>query len=469
MPAFSQDLFLYTLGLIGAVIMISALFSGVIERTGVPQVAVFLGIGALIGPAGLQLMHAGVDSPILRVVSTLSLALVLFTDAVSLNLKEVREQKRLSFLILGPGTLLTAALIALLAHWMLGLHWALAAILGAALSSTDPVLLRGFLKRPGLDPTVRQALRLESGMNDAVLLPVVLVAIAMYSSGGLSPQQWGWLAVDMLVFSPGIGALVAWTAVNLLEIVRRRTGVRRDYESIYSLGVAFAAFAGAEAVHGSGFLAAFAAGLTISALDVQLCDCFLEYGETTAEMALLFTFVLFGASVVWSGFDILSPTTLGFTGLVFLARPAAFIPALLPARTPWRNRAVIAWFGPRGLSSLLLVLLAVFAGVRGTASELVPICSLVVLCSILVHGFSPIFLPKTEVKEVPDSGEFITIEKYKEEIANGEPIFAIDARTERSLDAEAPANSIRVDPERPAESARAASIPIDHTLAVLCA
>ena len=469
MPAFSQELFLYTLGLIGAVIIISALFSGVIERTGVPQVAVFLGIGALIGPAGLHLIQAGVDSPILRVVSTLSLALVLFTDAVSLNLREVREQKLLSFLIVGPGTLLTATVIGLLAYSMLGLHPALAAILGAALSSTDPVLLRGFLKRPSLDPTVRQALRLESGMNDAVLLPVVLVAIAMYTSGGLSSDQWGWLALDMLVFSPGIGALVAWTAVSLIEFARRRIGVRRDYESIYSLGVAFAAFAGAEAVHGSGFLAAFAAGLTIAALDVGLCDCFLEYGETTAEMALLFTFVLFGASVVWSGFDVLSPITLVFTGLVFLVRPAALIPSLLPAQTSWRNRWLIAWFGPRGLSSLLLVLLAVFAGIRGAATELVPICSLVVLCSIVIHGFWPVFLPKTKTQELPNSREYITIETYKEALANGEPILAIDARTERSLDSEAPANSIRIDPERPVESARAASVPLDHTLAVLCA
>ena len=159
-------------------------------------------------------------------------------------------------------------------------------------------------------------------MNDAVLLPFVLVAIAMYTSGGLGTEEWAQLAVDMLILSPGIGALVAVTAVGMLEFVRRRTGVRRDYESIYSLGIAFAAFAGAEAVHGSGFLSAFAAGLTISALDVELCDCFLEYGETTAEMALLFTFVLFGASVVWTGFSVLSPSTLLFTGLVFLARPS---------------------------------------------------------------------------------------------------------------------------------------------------
>ena len=132
MPAFSPELFLYTLGLIGIVIVISALFSGVIERTGVPQVAVFLALGAIIGP-GLGLLEAGVDSPILRVVATLSLALVLFTDAVSLNLKEVREHKWLAFLVVGPGTIMTAAIIALLVWKFIGLHPALAVILGAAL------------------------------------------------------------------------------------------------------------------------------------------------------------------------------------------------------------------------------------------------------------------------------------------------------------------------------------------------
>ena len=192
-------------------------------------------------------------------------------------------------------------------------------------------------------------------MSDAVLLPVVLGAIAFSTRNGMAAAEWVKLSLETLVLGPALGALIAFTSIEMLQLVRKRTGVRRDYESIYSLGVAFAAFAAAEAVHGSGFLAAFAAGLTISALDVELCDCFLEYGQTTAEMALLFTFVLFGTSVVWTAFSIVTPVTLLFAGLVFLARPAALIPALLPARTTWRSRALIAWFGPRsGLSSLLL-------------------------------------------------------------------------------------------------------------------
>src|SRR3712207_2243045 len=104
MAPFNPELFLSTLALIGAVIVVSALLSGFVERTGLPQVAIFLALGAAIGPLGLGLLDAGVNSPILRVVATLSLVLVLFTDAVSLDLRSVREHKLLSTLVLGPGT-----------------------------------------------------------------------------------------------------------------------------------------------------------------------------------------------------------------------------------------------------------------------------------------------------------------------------------------------------------------------------
>lgn len=461
MPAFSQELFLLTLGLIAAVILVSALFSGAVERTGVPQVLVFLAIGALIGPPGFDWVDAGIDSPILRVVSTLSLALVLFTDAVSLNFSEIREHKLLAALVLGPGTIVSAALVSLAAWGVLGLHPALAAILGASLSSTDPVLLRPFLKHPGLDVRIRQALRLESGMNDALLLPVVLVAVAIYTAGGLSARDWGQMAWTMLVLSPGAGVLTALAAIGLLEWVRRLSGIRRDYESIYSLGVAFAAFAAAEAFHGSGFLAAFAAGLTISALDVKLCDCFLEYGETTAEMALLFTFVLFGTSVLWSGFTVFSPRTAVFAALVFLARPAAFLPALLPARIPGRVSGLIAWYGPRGLSSLLLVLIAAFSGVR-EAAGLVALCSFVVMCSIVLHGFSPLLLGRRAPAASSDESEFLTVETLGEAI----PVDARSARTWTPVTAE---GAVRVDPDRPVASAQQAGLPRGRTLAVFCA
>src|SRR5690242_6474861 len=107
--AFSAESFVATLALVGSVIVIAALLSGLIERVALPQVAVFLAVGAVLGPAGLGLLNITLASPILRVVATLSLALVLFTDAVSLSIAEIRRHGLLTLLVVGPGTLLTAA------------------------------------------------------------------------------------------------------------------------------------------------------------------------------------------------------------------------------------------------------------------------------------------------------------------------------------------------------------------------
>src|SRR4030095_14786798 len=296
MEPLSPQFFILTLALVGVVIIVAALLSGLIDRSDVPQVGVFLALGAILGPARLQLLDVSLESPMLRVVATLSLVLVLFTDAVSLSIAEVRQHRFLAFLVVGPGTLLSATLVALAAWWPLDLSLLAPAMIGAALPSTDRVMLRGLFKRPGLPQAVRLALRLESGLDDIVLLPVILMTMGYLSHGGNLGLEASRLALELFLLGPGAGVAVGLLSLGALELVRRKTGVRRDYESLYSLGVAFAAYAAAEAVHGSGFLAAFCAGLTIAAMDVELCDCFLEYGQTTAEMALLLTFILFGSS-----------------------------------------------------------------------------------------------------------------------------------------------------------------------------
>ena len=412
MNAFSAESFAAALALVGIVILISALLSGLIERSGLPQVAVFLALGAALGPAGLGVLNLTLDSPTLRVVATLSLALVLFTDAVALNIAEVRKNALLALRVLGPGTLLSAAVVAFVGWLLLGLSLPAAVILGAALASTDPVLLRGLLRRRDIPPSARHALQLESGLNDVVLLPVVIVAM-VFMQGGASLNAAGWakLGLNLFILGPGAGVAVGLLAVAALDLVRRKIGVRRDYESLYSLGVAFTAFAAAEAVHGSGFLAAFAAGLTIATLDVELCDCFIEYGSVTAEMALLFTFVLFGSSLIWTGLTVMSGATLIFAAFVLLIRPPIYFLSLIGSGIDRRSCLIIGWFGPRGLSSLLLILLPVFAGVPGS-DTLFAICSLVVLLSVLLHGGSPLVLTRlasrrqrAEAAQVPPSPE----------------------------------------------------------------
>jgi NhaP-type Na+/H+ or K+/H+ antiporter len=391
---FSTEAFVAALAIIGIVIVVSALLSGLIDKSGLPQVAVFLAIGAALGPAGLGVIDVTLESHTLRVVATLSLTLVLFTDAVALNISEVQRHATLALRVLGPGTLLSAALGGFAGWWLLGLPAPAAAVLGAALASTDPVLLRGLLRRRDIPGNARQALQLESGLNDAVLLPVVLVAMAfMGQHGPADAAAWAKLGLNLFVLGPGAGVAVGLVAVAALDLIRKRIGVRRDYESLYSLGVAFTAFAAAEAVHGSGFLAAFAAGLTIAALDVELCDCFLEYGGVTAEMLLLFTFVLFGTSLIWTAFTVITGATLLFAVIIILIRPPVYLLSLYRSRVDKRGQLVIAWFGPRGLSSLLLILLPAFAGIPGT-ERMFAICCLVVLISVVLHGGSPMLLAR---------------------------------------------------------------------------
>jgi len=415
MNTFTAETLAAMLAIVGVVIVVSALLSGLIERSGLPQVGVFLALGAVLGPAGLGLLDISLDSGELRLVATLSLALVLFTDAVSLNVAEVRRRSSLALRLLGPGTLLTAALIALAGWWLLELAPAAAAILGAALASSDPVLLRGLLRRRDIPADARHALQLESGLNDVVLLPVVLVAMAFLNEGARpGGAVIAKLGLDLFILGPGAGILIGLLGVAALDLVRKRLGVRRDYESLYSLGIAFTAFAAAEAVHGSGFLAAFAAGVTIAALDVELCDCFVEYGGVTAEMLLLLTFVLLGSSLIWSGFTVVNGPVLLFTAIALLIRTPVYLLSLIGSGVDTRGRLLIAWFGPRGLSSLLLILLPVFAGLPG-GGQLFAVCSLVVLVSVVLHGGSPMLLARAARRRArKESAEAAGVEVARE-------------------------------------------------------
>ena len=487
-----HDPFVAAVALIGLVIIAASLLSGAVERSGAPQVAIFLLLGAMLGPAGLGVVEFSLESESLEVLATLALVLVLFSDAISVDVGEVREQRRLAALILGPGTVLPAALIALAAWFLLGLPPAGAAILGAALASTDPVLLRTLVRSPALPPPARLALRLESGINDVILLPVVVLAMLALGTGDTSDSDVSRRVIGLFVLGPALGVGVGYIAIALLDRVRSKAGVRRDYESLYALGVAFTAFAAAESVGGSGFLAAFAGGLTVAAMDVELCDCFLDYGEASAEMFLLLTFVAFGASVIWSGFQVADGMTLAFAAIALGLRTAVLIPVLRLGGVEARSRRLIAWLGPRGLSTLLLALLPVFAGVEG-AVRLFQITCLVVLFSVLLHGGGiAIFLRRARSdqvpapatrggepeaisfghvsREAPELPEKITIEELRDLEERGEPVTLLDVRTERSYrDSAAMARgAIRMPPDDAVRLARERRLDPDANLVLYC-
>ena len=488
--------FYTTVALLGLVIVVASLLSGALERSGLPLVAAFLGLGALLGPAGLGVADFDLGSPTLQVLAILGLTLVLFSDAVTVDTKEVRTRFALVWRMLGPGTLLPAIIIAIAARLLLHLSVPAAAILGAALASTDPVLLRTVLRAKELPESARVALRLESGMNDVVLVPIVVLSMLLLRpEGGPAPREVARTVVGLFLLGPVLGGVIGWLGITVLVHVRERFGVRRDYESLYALGLAFSAFAAAEAVDGSGFLAAFAAGLVVSAQDVELCDCFLEYGEATAEMLLLLTFVAFGTSLIWTGFLVADGPTLLFALIALVARTVVLYPMLGAAGVRGRDRRLTAFFGPRGLSSLLLALLPVFAGIPG-AESLIRVTCLVALLSLVVHGGliglflrgnapprETIRLTRPAHRELPtvqpaatpaprdDASARITVDEVQELQQRGEPVIIVDSRAERSYaqdDLQA-AGAVRVPPDDPVRAATALRLSQHATLVVYCA
>jgi NhaP-type Na+/H+ or K+/H+ antiporter len=487
--------FVTSVALIGIVIVVASLLSGLIERSGFPLVAIFLLIGAAIGPWGLGIADVGFHSPALHALAMLGLALLLFSDAVTLDTKQLRPRRFLIWRLIGPGTLVPAAITALAAWVLLGLSGPAAAILGAALASTDPVLLRTVLRSKALPEAPRIALRLETGMNDVVLLPIVLLSMLLLPGGrtdvitsAAGGTQIGRSLLGLFVLGPVLGALVGWVGISALASIRERVGVRRDYESLYALGLAFTSFALAEAAGGSGFVAAFVAGLLVAARDVELCDCFLEYGEATAEMLLLLTFVALGTTLIWLGLGSLNWRIILFAVIALIARPLALYPMLAGLNLNTRDRRLISVFGPRGLSSLLLALLPVFAGIPN-AEEIFTFTSVVVLLSIVVHGGgTAFFLRKSHVAGLANAPEVlaplsratavvepapirITIDEMKALQSAGEPVVIVDARSTRTYDSDplAAVGSVRLQPDDPVRDATEQRLSKHANLVVYCA
>ena len=389
--------FVTVVAFLAGVLTLSALVSGLVERAPISFPLVFLGLGFLMGEQGLGFLHVGAHDPVLEAVATISLALVLFLDALKLRSDE--SGWLVPALVLGPGTLLTIAVIAGAAYALFAVGPLAAVLLGTILSSTDPVVLRDVTRDHRIPRSVRRTLSIEAGTNDAVILPIVLVLIALLrgGAGGASGAggggaagsvDWASLVVRLFILSPAVGLVIGGAGAWLMARVDARLGIRREFQALYGLGLVLAAYAGGQAVQGDGFLAAFAAGAGVVAFDLELCDCFLEYGEVTAEMAMLLAFILFGAllsSLLAVGAAPLGPALALAAVALFVARPAAMGLVLAGATMSRHAKLFIAWFGPRGLSSLLLALLAVIGEVP-EAERLLAIVGVVVIASVLLHG-----------------------------------------------------------------------------------
>jgi sodium/hydrogen antiporter len=463
------------LGLIAGVLVVSALAAGLVERAPLSFPMLFLGLGFVIGDRGLELISIDLDNAVLRVVAVVTLSLVLFLDAINLEFTELRRDWLAPFLVLGPATLLVAGLLAGAGMLLLGLSVVPAALLGTVLASTDPVVLRDVLRDRRIPRSVRRTLSVEAGTNDVVVLPIllVLIAIAHVDLGGAA--EWLRFLGQLLVLGPAAGFAVGAAGSWVMGRVDERFQIRREYQSLYGIGLVLGAFVTGEAVGGDGFLAAFAAGLAATAFNQTLCDCFLEFGQVIAETTMLVAFVLFGALLSTLVGEVPLLTTLALAGLaIFIIRPVAVRSVLWLGRANLSRyaRQFIAWFGPRGLNSLLFALLVVAEGVPG-GEELFALIGVVVLVSVVAHGvtatpFSRWYARRARRETLaeeragtagelftqsPDDVPRVTPAELAERLAGPNPPVVLDvrSRSEYERDGVRIPGSVRVLPDQVAE------------------
>ena len=440
--------------LIAIVLLATPLISGLVDRSPLSFAFLFLLLGLAIGEGGLGLIELDSHSLVLEIVATLTLALVLFLDAVKLQIDELRRRWLVPVLVLGPGTLIIIGLGAGSLAWLIGLPVLVAFMGGAILASTDPVVLREVIRDTRIPRSIRQALRIEAGMNDVVVLPTILILIAVATSASSSFGEWTTFIAQLLLLGPALGFVVGGVGSWAIFQIDSKMPIRRELQSIYGLGLVLGAYAAGTAVGGDGFLAAFAAGLAVVLLNQTLCDCFLEYGEVTSEMAMLLSFILFG--IVLSGILPEAPLwqSLVLAALVILViRPLSLGLVLLRAKMSWEARGFIAWFGPRGLNSLLLTLLVVQASLDD-AELLLAVVGIVVIASTVLHGASATPLTSwyarriqnavhEEERESDAAGIFeghdeevsrVTVEQLHEQLQSAEPPIVLDVRSRMSYE-----------------------------------
>ncbi len=474
--------------LFATVLTLSALASGLVERAPISFPMIFLGLGFLLGERGFGILSVGSHDVTLEVIATLSLSFVLFLDAVKLRFDEVGQDWRVPALSLGPGTLLIIGMVALASSVLMGTGLIASLLVGAILSSTDPVVLRDVVRDTRIPRSIRRALSVEAGMNDIVVLPIILVLIAISKAEAGGVMDWLIFLGQLFIVGPAAGFAVGAVGSWLVNEVDARFRISREYQALHGVGLVLAAFAAGTGVGGDGFLAAFAAGLAVSVLNHELCDCFLEYGEVTAEITMLLAFILFGALLsTLVGTIALLPALLFALIVIGLARPLALGLVLLPATMSRGARAFIGWFGPRGLNSLLFALLLVHGGIAD-AERLLTIIGVVVIVSVVAHGASAAPLAawygRVRARETlaeeregtaaglfrPEAGEVLrlTPEELAGQLEGPAPPIVLDVRTSSQYDRDATRipGSVRALPDRVAEWA--ASQELDRLVVAYC-
>lgn len=338
-----------------------------------------------------KLLNLSVDSEVVDIIATTTLVFVLFTDASRIDFKVLRQQYELPVRLLGIGlplTILLGSLFAIALFPQLNL-WEAAAV-ATVLAPTDAALGQAVVNSPNVPVRIRQALNIESGLNDGICLPILLIFLSLAEVGGeQATTNWGSFAFWQLTMGPALGILVGYLGGQLIAVTARSHWMNENYQRLSLLSLAALAYCFAESVGGNGFIAAFCAGLTLGNTNRDLCPRLYEYGETEGQFFILVTFVIFGGLMVLPVMTQLRGSVI-FYALLSLtaARLLGVAISLTGMKMRWDTQLFLGWFGPRGVASILYVLLVLNReNIQGREQIFVIVVS-TVLISIFAHGLT---------------------------------------------------------------------------------
>lgn len=371
--------------IVGLLLVASAAVSGLINGT-VLSVSVF-SVAAGAALAGLDVVTVHPESETVLELIELALMVTLLADGLlverELLLKNWGPPAR-ALVIAMPVTLVLLAIGAKLLFSEFS--WPEAFLLGSVLSATDPVVSSAVVSAKQVPERIRHTLNLESGLNDGLAVPFVLFFLVLASPGGNAATE-GLQVVGEAFTGALMGAVIGLGAGRLVPFVPGG-GISHRYQGIYVLGLGLFAYGLAEATIGNGLIAVFVTGITLGVADHDLPDDVDEFTESVSAVFQVLTFFVFGALIVGVAFAGTVPALVAFVVFALLiARPVAVSLSFVRASLPGVQRAFIAWFGPKGVASMLFALLVLDSDVLH-ASLIFQIAAFTIIASIIAHGLT---------------------------------------------------------------------------------
>lgn len=380
------------LALLAAFTLIYSSIAGRLERSWISGPIIFTLFGVLIGPVALDLHSLEIDREGVRLLAELTLAMVLFTDAAGADIGVLKRARELPARLLLIGLPLTILLGIGVAMLLFGdLSFFAMAILATMLAPTDAALGKAVVSNEKVPAKIRQGLNVESGLNDGICVPVLLMflALALGQAGEEGPLS---LALGLIVEEIGIGLAVGlgvtWVAARLLKLARGRGWLTHTWIQVPVVALALSCFAIAQSLGGSGFIAAFMGGILFGMLARDERDEFLRAAEGTGDTLALLTWVIFGTAVVGQSFGDFGWTVVLYSILsLTVIRMLPVFLSLLGSDIDHEGKLFIGWFGPRGLASIVFAVMVLNSGLEGGGILAMTVVCTIIL-SVILHGIS---------------------------------------------------------------------------------